>query len=325
MIISPFSEELLDPITTQCLEGISKGMEKNNDDGFIVCGGRRGTGKTSLMFHAYKQYAGQEANIEQVAFNQKEMSIALDNASKAKGARFVGYDEANVSKRDALTRWNKRLMDTYLNIRGLNIFHWWNNPSIEMLDKPFIEECVKGIIFIITKSKSKPRHFFYFTQEGVLRLLEDQGNLKTRTLIKYGSRYAHHLGWFRPYKNHLWPEYLAKKQSRMLEKVGELREEFAPQEKLSLLQYAKKNHLHDTTVKRIVLYGIEAGLLKKDVHFLQSGTGAYKLLEEGVKELDHLRSTKDYTVKYGRINKRRAEVLSNAHNINVKTSGDGEQ
>lgn len=313
MIISPFDKDRdYDIVTEKCFSAIDSGMKKNNDDGFIICAGRRGTGKTSLMFHCYKQYAGEEANIEQIAFNQKEMAVALDNASSATGKRFVGYDEANVSKRDALTRWNKRLMDTYMNIRGLQIFHWWNNPSVEMLDKPFIEECVKGLIVIITKDKDKPRFFYWFTQDAILRIIEEKGDLKLSTLIKYGGKYAHHLGWFKPYQNHLWKEYLEKKTDRMIAKVSELREEFAPQKKITLNAYGKKAGTSHVTAKKIFDFAKEAGRLQLNHHYVAVESGGVRLLPDGVIVMDEIRTQGLHRTKLS------TSRLKVSHNIYLK-------
>jgi hypothetical protein len=318
MMIAPFDKERqYDRLLEHVIGGITKGM-KNDDDALIVCAGDAGTGKTRLMFHAYTMYAGTQASITQIAMNPRDFAITLDTARQLKEKRFAGYDEANVSKRDALTKWNKKLIDLYMNIRGLNIFHWWNNPSVEVLDKPFIEERIKGTIFILTKDKNKPRLYYYFTKEGLLQLLEAKGNLKKRTIVKYGGQYAFYLGWFLDYQGPLLDAYRGMKNDRMAEKVIAFRQEFAPTEKLSVQGYADAAKIGRATATSIIDYGVESALLKEDEHYTVSGTGHLSLLQKGVEACDHIRINELYkgqkviTSKRGKQFRR---VLPVVHNI----------
>lgn len=289
MMIAPYDgEREYDIIFEKVVDAIDQGL-KNDDDFLLICGGDPGTGKTRLMFHAYTRYAGEAATIRQVALNPRDFAITLDRSSKLKSKRFAGFDEANVSKREALTKWNRKLIDLYMNIRGLNIFHWWNNPSVEMLDKPFIEERVKGMIFILTKNKDKPRIYFYFTKDGLLRLLEEKGNLKKRTIAKHGHIYAHYLGWFKDYKGPLLEEYVVMKGDRMMEKMSSFREEFAPAEKFSIQAYANQSNIDRKTAARIVKYGMESHLLVEGEHYWLTGTGQAWLLPKGVEQADYIR------------------------------------
>lgn len=227
MIIFPYKAgKLYDDGLRFVVQNIRQSVVEKDDDALILCCGTTGTGKTSLMFHAYEEYDAEGATIDQVALTRKDFAGALKTAKDAPGLRFAGYDESNVNKRDSTTRFNKVVIDLYFSIRGLRIFHWWNNPSVDYIDKVFIEERLKGVIFIFTKDKKRPRLYYYFRKRDILALYERVGDLKLRTLKKHARRYAYYRGWFLPYNGRLWAEYLKKKDERMAEKVEEFFAEY---------------------------------------------------------------------------------------------------
>lgn len=267
---------------------IPHALEDKDDDFLVICTGSTGTGKTRLMLHGYTIYAGEKASIHQVALNRQEFAQSLKNAKDSSVKRFVGYDEANISKRDALSKWNKAVIDLYYAIRGLNILHWWSNPSIEMLDKPFIEERVKGVIFIFTKDKKRPRLYYYLRKDDLLDLLEKYGNLKHRTLKKYAKQHAYYRGWFRDYQGPMLAEYLTKKQGRMEDKVDVFYDEYGRDESLTLATWTAKASVSENTAKKIFNYGLESGLLKEGEHYTRSKIGKVFLTPKGSDELDYI-------------------------------------
>lgn len=199
----------------------------NDDDILVAAVGETGSGKSMLMLHGYEEYAGNKAQIDNISFNRANLADNLDRMKDLpKDERFNGYDEANVSKRDAQTKFNKDLIDVYYTIRGKNIFHWWSNPSLEMIDKPFIRDRMTGIFLITTKSKNKPRIYYYFKKEKLLQIFEKYGNLEYATLKKVKKKYALYKGWFRDYNGHLKQLYLDKKNPRMDEKITEFKTKY---------------------------------------------------------------------------------------------------
>lgn len=206
---------------------VKPSVTKKDDDVLVLCVGKTGSGKSMLMLHGYEIYAGDEASIEYVSFNRNNLA---DNMYKcryvSKGFRFNGYDEANVSKRDALSQFNKALLDVYYSIRGLNIFHWWNNPSIDMIDKPFIVDRVTGLFLITTHSVDRPRVYYYFEKNKLLDIFKKYGNLNYETLNKVKRKYAKYKGWFRDYTGFLKQHYLDKKNPRMEEKLLDFKNKF---------------------------------------------------------------------------------------------------
>lgn len=210
-----------DIVYEKVILGIKKALVEKDDDAIILYAGPTGSGKSNLMLYGYEVFDPDGCSQEFIGLDRQTHAIALKRASEKDHPRFCGDDEANVSKRDAMTKYNRQRIDLYLAIRGLNIFHAWCNPSVEMLDKVFIEERVKGLVYVLTKDVDRPRIYYYFTKKGLLKMLEEQGNLKQKTIKDFGEKYAMYKGWFRKYEGHLLEPYLAKKESRMNTKVNE--------------------------------------------------------------------------------------------------------
>ena len=109
MIKAPYDKDRpYDILLSKTIRGIDKRLSGRNDDDFLlVCFGATGTGKSMLMLGAYEEYAGDQASIDYVALKREDFAKSLRMASVAKSTRFVGNDEANISKRDSLTKFNK--------------------------------------------------------------------------------------------------------------------------------------------------------------------------------------------------------------------------
>lgn len=219
-VLKSFVDKRVKPIVTT-----------KDDDILVICIGKTGSGKSMLMLHTYEYYAGDEATIEYISFNRENLADNLAGITAVeKGKRFNGYDEANVSKRDAVTQFNKALLDVYYTIRGLNVFHWWNNPSLDMIDKPFIKDRVTGLFMITTHYMDRPRTYYYFEKSALLLVLKKYKNLDYDTLYKVRGKYAMYKGWFKDYTGRLKQPYLDKKNPRMEEKVADFKAKFGSKE-----------------------------------------------------------------------------------------------
>lgn len=213
------------------LKLVTKGLNTNDDDFLLPIIGTRGTGKSRLMLHILEAYLGDEASVDYLGLNRGDFTNALYKAKNKPMPRFCGNDEANISKREALTKFNRDMIDLYFSIRGLNIFHVWCNPSIDMLDKAFIEEMIKGLIFVFTKNTDgHPRLYFYFTQAQLLKIFEKYKNLKLKTIKKVAKEYAYFRGWFYDYDGKLLKDYLNKKEFRMDDKIDEFKLKYGKKE-----------------------------------------------------------------------------------------------
>lgn len=268
-----------DEVFENVLLRIKKDMKEKNDDFLLMCVGTTGTGKSSLMLHAYELLDPDESDVKFVGLNPKDFATALYKARKRKGFRFSGNDEANISKRDSLTKFNKDIIDLYFAIRGLEIFHWWNNPSADYIDKIFIEERIKGLIYIFTKDKDRPRKYYYFRKVDLLRLYEKYGDLKLKTLDKVGNEYKYYEGWFRPYKGKLWEPYLEKKRDRMEEKVDTFYEKYGKEsvevskDFISKAKCKRLFKINDKVFEKAISQLHHLGLLQDNIHFMTNING----------------------------------------------------
>lgn len=223
-------EEVVDKGLRNILIPATKEKTLRKDDDFLllVCGST-GSGKSTIAFHIYELYHP-TPTIEYVALSRHAFAQALKNVSEHKPPRFLNYDEADMIKRDAISRWNKSLVRLYAKIRGKNIFHVWCHPSPEMIDKHQIEEVVGGMIYVYYKGK--PRRYLYFTKKGLLKVLEKHGNLKEKSLLA-SKNMARWRGWFKQYNGPLWKDYLNLKKGSIVESIEEFYEEWGKGPKMS--------------------------------------------------------------------------------------------
>lgn len=265
-----------DALFENVIDSIKVVTEEKDDDFLLICAGDTGTGKSRLMLHGLERYDPLGASVDFIGLNRKDHAKALRLAKSKKSLRFVGDDEANVSKRDALTKYNKDRIDLYYAIRGLRMFHWWNNPSLDMIDKPFIEERVRGVIVVLTKGK-EVRFYYYFTKKGILKFLEKHENLKLQTIKKHGGAFAHHLGWFRDYQGKMLAAYLQKKSARMEDKVEDFFAKYGGEETLSLRAVINRLGISNGSGVKYARLALKAGVLPSDV---RTPTGQWVFTEK---------------------------------------------
>lgn len=285
MIIAPYRrdrdyDEILE---RKIIPGIQYTIEQKHQDFLLINVGATGTGKTSLGLHIYECYAGDLASIDYVSLNQQDLAVGIKLASAQPRRRFSMFDEANVSKRDASSRFNKDLIGVYFAIRGLEIFSEWNNPSLDYIDKPFIEEKLNAVIVVIDKSAPpKPRRYLFFTREGILRLLAEHGDLKLETIRRHGRKYALYMGWFKQYRGRLWKDYEKKKQARMEHKVDDFYEKYGKAKPVSLAEAARRLRCAENTIRKYAPLAIKEGALRADC---KSAGGHWRFEESDLKIL----------------------------------------
>lgn len=251
-------ERNFDELLEKIIKSVYQKLNVDEDDFLLLCCGSPGTGKSMLMLHALRTYMKELASADFIGLDKSSFANAMKTAKDKPLPRFVGNDEANISKRDSLSKYNKYLIDMYLSIRGLRIFHWWSNPSMDIIDKHFIEERIKGVIFITTKDKDRPRIYYYFRKQDLLKIWEKYGNLKLNQLNKIKKEYAFFKGWFKDYPmDDLRKAYQKKKDSRMDFKVEEFFEKYGEEEELIKTQGMLKPY----TMCRLL--GITRPTLKK--------------------------------------------------------------
>lgn len=271
MLIAPYDKEAsVDPYFKTFIKTIKSRMKQNKDDVVILCVGTTGTGKTTLMFHALTEYAD-NPSLDSVALTRKDFAQSLFRLTGVTEEPFVGYDEGNVSRREALTTWNRDVIDLYLAIRGKRAFHMWNNPSLDYIDRVFVEERVKFVFFCFSKH-AHVRKYRLFTKDNLLRMLDKLGDLRLYNLRKFGHKYATYEGWFKEYKGKLWNEYLDKKEDRMDEKLLDFNSKYGLEEAHTILAASAKIGCRDQTLKKAVVWASDAGKLKKGVDYAVKGS-----------------------------------------------------
>ena len=146
MIVAPYdANRKYDIIFENIINDISQALLEKEDDFLLLCCGSPGTGKSRLMLWGLELCLRENANVKYLGLNRADFADSLNNAKKSVLPRFCSNDEANISKRDSNSTYNKDVIDLYFSIRGLQIFHWWNNPSLDIIDKKFIEDIKKDL------------------------------------------------------------------------------------------------------------------------------------------------------------------------------------
>jgi hypothetical protein len=225
--------------------------------------------------------------------NTSTFAVALKTISK-KGIddRILFYDESNINKRSSSSRVNRDMIDLYMAIRGLNIFHMWCNPSLDMIDKHFIQERIKAIILCPSKTKGA-RVYFYFKQSAILEILKRYDTLTIETLKRVRRKYCLYRGWFKEYKGILKQPYLKIKGNRMVEKVEIFHDKYAEvsdKEYYSLLDIAKQMGCHYTTAQKYVNLGIEQQLLKENEQYKKNFNGSLAFTKDSIEIIKSMAS-----------------------------------
>jgi hypothetical protein len=226
MIVVPYGEGKFDPGLKFVIKTIKDAITGKEDDFLLLNFGFRGTGKSTITLHIEDEYLGEEADVKYIGLNPADFANALKFATDKPLPRFCSNDEANVNKRNSQRTYNKDLLDLYYSIRGKQIFHVWNNPSMDVIDKPFIEDIIKGAIFCVSKETKRPRLYYYFRKEDLLRIWEKYEHLSVRLMKRVKEEYAYYRGWFKDYDGNLLGPYKAKKEGRMDEKVNSFHEKY---------------------------------------------------------------------------------------------------
>lgn len=212
-----------DPGLHRIFRIIDDRVRRNNDDCLILNIGLTGSGKSTLSALQYKIVADLrqiEMDPEKIVITTFDFSERIAGLTSIDGAqRLIIYDEADASKREGMTRWNRDMIKLYSKIRGLNCVHIWNHPSLEFIDKPFIQERVNGVFFVYEKHKDKPRHYYFFTRKRMIDLLGKHKKLHLAVLQKYGPDFALYRGCFSRYDGPIMGRYVSIKAEGMTDAI----------------------------------------------------------------------------------------------------------
>lgn len=264
------------PLFLKVIDGIAQVMDEGTDHFPLFIMGDTNTGKSSVLLTIYDRLF-LRATVDNIAFTRAEFARVQARVATEDHPRFVGYDEADVNSKEAMSRWNRDIKKLFDNTRFSKILWVLCNPSVRGLDKAFIEdEVIKGLVVIIDKATDRPRRLVYYRKKDLLKLVDAGISLSLRNLIKKPImvKYAYLLSWFRKYDGRLWVAYQEKKTKRVEEHHLTFGETWG---KGSFNQgaVAKQLHVNPKSVKRYTELLIEEGQIRVEDVLSPSGHWSY--------------------------------------------------
>jgi len=256
--------------------------EKKEQDALWMIAGRPGRGKSTLAHHIHDLYTEGHPSVDRISFDRQDFSQKLNNCMRYVDIlnRVSHFDEANVSKREAMGFFNKKLIDLYESIRGKNGFHLWCNPSIDYLEKKFLLERINGVLYVYATGR-----YYIFTPEALIEMRKKHKDLTQRTIEQYGEEYAIYKGWFRVYpKGEFLTKYRAMKDERENVKLENFAEAFGDDTlTMSMRELGKHLSVSTPTATRYIKQAVEAGIFQPDE--LKSIAGRFKITPAQADEL----------------------------------------
>jgi len=262
-------------------------LPRKDDDYMILCVGDAGSGKSHLMLHGYEYYADQPS-IKAIGLNKQGHAESLQYAAKKDKRRFSANDEAQVKARDAMKKYNRDIIDLYLQKRGKQMLDWWNNPQVDILDKPFFDGPVDALIYIY-ESSSSPRKYAVFTSSQVTSWLEDNHKI-TLSFLSGKVEDAWFTGWWREYNGELREAYDEAKQQKMDSSIQGFVEKYGDNKTYSMRGASKKAMVDYQTFKKYFDQLEERGEILDEQDFKRTPTGTYKIPEPTMKRvIEHIK------------------------------------
>lgn len=261
-------EALHDEGLSFVVRSTKKHMVDNEDDTLLVIVGPPGSGKSMLAMHLVSEFTP-SPSAEQFALTQESLARAHDRAVKwfHEGVpdRYVVYDEADVGRRQSLSEWNKDVLSLYMTNRIFGILHVWCWPSLHLLDQAFVQERVNGVFVVLSKERTRPRRYVFFTKSEITKLIEDNVRLTFHNLKKHAPNHAYYLGWFRKYEGPLLEAYRQVKieaastiSNGFGEKYGQAEKKYSAEKAAKVIGCGRVTMLH------ALKYALNEGLIGQD-------------------------------------------------------------
>ena len=285
MFVAPYrSDKPYDEYLEKTFMALRDHIDEKDDDFLCLTIGQTGTGKSSLNFHILSIFVPEDRlSINQVALSREEFAVSFKKVTTGLKPRALLYDEANVSKRDSMTQFNKDVIDLYLTCRGLNTLHLWANPTLKLIDTAFVEDRIRAVILVRGKDTKRPRVYYWFRKEDILKIYNKYNTLSLTLLNRVRKKYAWYRGWFKDYTGSLKEEYLEKKNNRMNAKVDKFYEKYGEEVSFSKSGVVMKElGVSEPTLAKY------RKLLDFGVHYQITATGNYHYTREGIEQLRKL-------------------------------------
>jgi hypothetical protein len=233
------------------LASITKNRITNDtieDDALFFFAGLPGTGKSMLALH-FMTLLKPDFSVDGICLRPNEFAstIKLVKDSKEK-VKMILNDEGNLNRRAAMSKFNRDIIDLYYKIRALRIVHLWCNPSLDQIDRPFIEERVHGAFFLFDK-KNSPRIYYYVQRRNLLKILSKYGDLKLESVRRIVRKYATYRGWFYDFDGEQKKAYLEKKIVRTSEVVDAFADSWAED---SLVEKSENEYIKGKDIEKML-------------------------------------------------------------------------
>ena len=203
-------EAITDPAFRYFMPALQRLVVENDAAATIFCSGPVGSGKSNLMLAAM-DYIIDEPDMGMIGTTDDSFAKAYDSVRDTPGS-FLAHDEANYSSRRSTSSRNEDTTALFMAVRGQNLITWMNNPSIQFIDKKFVEEGLINFFIFINKPK---KNYLLFSRDSMFSFLKIYGDLKFHTLLEHGEKHADYMGCFGKVRQDLWKLYEEVKRERM--------------------------------------------------------------------------------------------------------------
>src|SRR6056297_403636 len=301
----------IDPILRESfIPALKKHIKEKDDDYLLLAIGDTGTGKSTLFLHVLEKYLGEKSSENLIGLDKQQIADAFKRVSLMDHPRAWVCDEANFSKRDSMSKFNKDLIDLYMSVRGLNILHLWCNPSLEMIDKYFVEEKIKGIFFCPSKIKGR-RPYYYIEKKQLLQIIKKYKKISLDILSKVKKKYAKWKGWYCDYNGFLKKRYLEKKNNRMVDKISKFHQIYGTSKWHTTTFVADKLNVKTSTINKYIRLLTRQKKLEEGIHY-KKDKGRNYVHDDGFKIMQEHRER-----AYRKKVTANSNILKKLHNKNV--------
>lgn len=288
MFIAPYVKDRpFDDVLPRKIRRALQRIDEENDDRRWAIIGETGSGKSGLALYIISEILADKACKENIALSREDFADNLSWVSKEPKPRVLLYDEAHIIARESMTTFNRDFLKTYLTIRGKNIFHLWATPSLELLDKSLLKDCINNVILVLKNRrkdlpghKKKPRRYYYFTKKSILRFWEKYQTLDINVLTRVRGEYANYRGWFFEYAGSLKEDYLKVKDARQSLHIEEFAKKYGNHQELNLTELGKELNVSHDSAKNYV-----REFLFEGEHYTRNLAGRYSVKPEAVEIL----------------------------------------